>query len=576
LLNKQRLLAVARGEILADLVLKNARIVNVFTKNIDLGNLAITDGYIVGIGDYQGEVELDYRGYYLSPGFIDGHVHIESSMLTPNNYALQVLPKGTTSVIADTHEIANVCGKKGIDFMMRASESSPLDVYMMIPSCVPSSPFETSGAKLFAKDIADYLNNDSVLGLGEMMDYHGVINGDLEVLEKIETFSKLTIDGHAPSVRNKKLDAYVLTGIKTDHECTEPEELIEKVKRGMYIHLREGSQTKNILDLIPGLKPEYYDRILFCSDDLHPSDINSIGHMDNNIRIAVNAGIPPISAISMASLNIAICYNIKNTGALAPGYKADIVAFKDLKNIQVEDVFKKGKLVVKNKKALFEANEIDAHDVLDTVNIDLEKINLELSLKSDLVNVIGLVKNNVTTKKIEKKVNLENTIFNPKNNPGLLKLLVIERHHNSGNIGKGIVEGYGLKNAAIAMTIAHDSHNLICLGDNDKDMYLAIEQIKNIGGGIVLAANGKVIESLPLEVGGLMSLKPSAFVEEKLKKLELEIRRLGVNDEIEDPFLQLAFLSLAVIPELKLTDLGLFDVNQFKLISLEAGDEDEL
>ncbi len=575
-MDKQRLLAVARGEILADLVLKNAKIINVFTKSVDFGNLAIADGFIVGIGDYQGKEEIDYQGYYLSPGFIDGHVHIESSMLTPNNYALAVMPKGTTSVVADSHEIANVCGNKGIDFMIKASKASPLDVFMMIPSCVPSTPYETAGAKLLAKNIKKYIKQNSVLGLGEMMDYRGAINGDAEVLEKIKVFSGLTIDGHAPLVKGKDLNAYVLAGVQTDHECTEPDELIDKVKRGMYVHLREGSQTKNLLDLLPGLKPEYYDRVLFCSDDLHPSDIKAFGHMDNNIRIAIKAGIPPISAISMATINIANCYNIRNLGALAPGYKADIVAFKDLYNISVEDVFKNGKLVVKATRALFQASHVDAHEVMDTVNIDLKKINLEFILKQDIVNVIGLVKNNVTTKKFVKRVVLDQSEFKSSNNPNLLKLVVIERHHNTGNIGKGIVEGYGLKNAAIAMTIAHDSHNLICLGDNDLDMKEAINKIKEIGGGIVLVSKAKIIDFLPLEVAGLMSLKTSDFVEEKLKKLEFEVRSLGVSEDIEDPFLQLAFLSLAVIPELKLTDLGLFDVTEFKLIKLEAGEINEL
>ncbi|MCF7923967.1 MAG: adenine deaminase [Candidatus Izimaplasma sp.] len=575
-MDKNKLLAVARGDSLADLVIKNAKIINVFSKTIEEEDIAITDGIIVGVGNYHGKKEIDYKGYYVSPGFIDGHVHIESSMLTPNHYALSVMPKGTTSVIADCHEIANVAGIDGIDFMLKASQSSPLEVFMMIPSCVPSTEYETAGAKLLAKDIKKYATNEQVLGLGEMMNYTGAIQGDLEVLSKINSFNKKTIDGHAPEVYNKDLNAYILAGVKTDHECTKPEELLEKVKRGMYIHLREGSQTKNVLDLLPGVKQPFYDRILFCSDDLHPSDIRKYGHIDNNINLAIHYGVEPISAISMATINVANCYKLKDIGAVAPGYIADLVFFKDLNHIDVEHVYKSGKQVVKNKKVLFETKKIDASKVLDTVSVDFSKIDLTYKLSSNLVNVIGLIKNNVTTKKIVEKVNLDKGKFEANINDDLLKLCVIERYHLSGNIGKGIVKGYGLKNGALAMTISHDSHNLVCIGDNDKDMLLAIKKITDIGGGIVLASRGEIIELLPLEVGGLMSLKPSEFVEEKLNRLEIKIRKLGVKREIEDPFLQLGFLSLAVIPEIRVTDKGLFDAKQFKIIPLEASDSNEL
>lgn len=572
-MDKEKLLAVARGEKLADLVIKNAQIINVFTKDIDKGDLAISDGIIIGIGDYQGKEEIDLLGQYLSPGFIDGHVHIESSMLTPNNYALAVMPRGTTAIVADCHEIANVKGLDGIDFMLEAAKTSPLDVFMMIPSCVPSTEFETAGADLKANDIKKYLNWDQVLGLGEMMDYPGAIKGKKEVLDKIELFKNLTIDGHAPEVKGNDLNAYALAGIKTDHECTTPEELLEKVKRGMYVHLREGSQTKNVLDLLKGLNPKYYQRILFCSDDLHPRDIRRVGHIDNNINIAIKNGIEPINAIAMATINIAECYNLKSVGAIAPGRKADFVVFKSLEKIEVEQVFKEGKLVAEKKKPLFTPRTIDASKVMDTVKFDLENINLEYRLKSDLVNVIGLIKNNVTTVKLKEKVVIRDNVFHVGNNPGLLKLCVIERHFASGNIGKAIVKGYGLTEGAIAMTIAHDSHNLICIGDNDGDMLLAIKKIKSIEGGIVLVSKGKVKEFLSLEVGGLMSLESLEYVEEKLAKLESFARSLGVGKDIEDPFLQLAFLSLAVIPELKVTDLGLFDVKEFKIIPLEAGDK---
>lgn len=566
-------LAMARGDILCDLVFKNGKIINVFTKEIEEKDLAISDGFIIGVGDYQAKKTIDLKGAYISPGFIDGHVHIESSMLTPEQYAKMTIPRGTTSIVADCHEIANVLGKDGIDFMLKASENSLQDVFMMIPSCVPSTPYESNGAKLTANDINPYLNHPSVKGLGEMMDYVGAVKGDKEVIKKISDYKHLTIDGHGPDLTDKDLNAYILAGVETDHECTRPEELVEKVRKGMYIHLREGSQTKNVYDLLPGLNPNYYQQILFCSDDLHPSDIKSVGHIDRNIRIAIEYGLDPIQAIAMATINIARCYHLKNIGAIAPGYKADFVIFDDMKNLQVKEVYKSGKLIGKNNEFLHQIEPYKSEKVLNTVHVKLDNIDLSLRLNSDLVHVIGLVKNNITTKNIIQKVKLDNHYFNPKNNPGLLKLAVVERHHNTGNIGFGIVSGYGLKNGAIAMSIAHDSHNIICLGDNDQDMLKAIEKIKEMGGGIVLSSQGEVIENLALEVAGLMTLKPGNQVIDKLENLEEKIRSLGVEDTIEDPFLQLAFLSLAVIPKLKVTDKGLFDVEQFKIIPLEAGDK---
>jgi len=571
-LNKEKLLKVARKEVLADLLVKNAKIINVFTKEIEYGNLAISDGYFIGVGDYKAVEEIDLKGSYIAPGFIDGHVHIESSMLTPNNYAQAVLPRGTTSVVADCHEIANVCGENGIDFMLEASKNLPLDVYMMIPSCVPSTKFETSGAFLRAENIKKYVNNSRVLGLGEMMDYPGTINGDKEVLKKIELFSHKVIDGHAPGVYKEDLNAYCLAGVKTCHECTTPDELVEKVKRGMYIHLREGSQTKNVRDLLPGINQKYYSHILFCSDDLHPLDIGKIGHIDNNINIAIQYGIDPIEAISMATINIANCYNINDSGAISPGRKADFVVFDSLEKIEVKKVYKNGKLVVSDSEVLFSSEHLDYTGVLDTVKFNIDNVNLEYKLKSDFVNVIGLIKNNVTTLKLKRNVVLNDLIFYPKLNDDLLKLVVIERHRLTGNIGKGIVEGYGLKDGAIAMTIAHDSHNLVCIGDNDLDMLCAINKIKDIGGGIVIAKDNRVIDYLQLAVGGLMSTENLEFVSNKISNLEKIARKIGVSKDIEDPFLQLAFLSLTVIPELKLSDFGLFDVNNFRIIPLEVGD----
>lgn len=570
---KDKLISVARGFEEADLVIKNAKIINVFTKTIEEGDIAISDGMIVGIGVYKGKEEIDLKGSYISPGFIDGHVHIESSMLTPSFYGEITLPRGTTSIVADCHEIANVLGTHGIDYMLESSEKSLQDVFMMIPSCVPSSIYESNGAILKASDIKKYINHPMVKGLGEMMDYPGAIKAHPEVIKKIDMFSNLTIDGHAPDLSGNDLNAYVLSGVQTDHECTRPEELIEKVKRGMYIHLREGSQTKNVLDLLPGLNPNYYQRILFCSDDLHPNDIINRGHIDYAINLAIESGLDPIQAISMATINIAQCYKLDRLGAIAPGYYADLVTFKDLGHIDVDRVYKKGQLIAKNKKPLFKVEQYISDKVIDTVHIDVDKINLDIKLKSDNVYVIGLVENNIITKKLTQRIVLEDQLFHPRNNNDLLKLAVIERHHLTGNIGFGIVKAYGLKNGALAMTISHDSHNIICIGDNDEDMMVAIKEIKDIGGGIVISSGGKVKESLGLEIGGLMSLNDGNFVKEKLAKLNDLIRRLGVNKEVKDPFLQLAFMSLTVVPEIKVTDKGLFDVGESKIIDLEVSEK---
>ena len=563
---------MARGDQPVDLVFKNANIVNVFTKTIEQENLAVSDGIIIGIGDYNGKEEIDLKGAYIAPGFIDGHVHIESSMLTPEHYAQITIPRGTTTVLADCHEIANVLGKEGIDFMLSSSEKSIQDVFMMIPSCVPATPFESSGAVLNARDIEPYKNHPRVKGLGEMMDYVGAVNGHEDVLSKIQDYSDKVIDGHAPGLMGKDLNAYVLAGVETDHECVEAKELIEKVKRGMYIHLREGSQTKNVLDLIPGLSADYYQRILLCSDDLHPFDMRHSGHIDHNINLAIQAGIDPIQAISMATINSANCYRLYKRGAIAPGYIADLVIFDDLSSIDVKRVYKKGQLVAENHKALFNVQVNIPETVLNTVHIHPKKMDFTMTLKSNVVWAIGLIKNNVSTEKLKETVWLDNHQFNCKDNPGYLKLAVIERHHQTGHIGLGIVKGYGLKHGAVAMTIAHDSHNIICLGDSDRDMHLAVERIEMIGGGIVLVSKGKVVSEIQLDVAGLMSSNNADYVIQQLNDLETHIKAMGINPEIEDPFLQLAFLSLPVIPKLKVTDLGLFDVDQFKIIPLEVSE----
>lgn len=561
---------IARGDAPADLVLKNCNIINVFTSEIEQGDIAIQDGTIVGIGSYKGIKEIDVKNRYVSPGFIDGHVHIESSMLTPPQFAKIIVPKGTTSVVADPHEIANVSGIEGIKYMIFSSIFGPLNVHMMIPSCVPATAFETSGATISSQDIDKIKNSKGVLGLGEVMNYPGVIFGDEEVHKKIAVMENFVKDGHAPSISGNLLNAYKLSGIKTDHECTTVEELQEKVARGMYIHLREGSATRNVKVLSKGITKDNSRRLLFCTDDKHPEDIRLEGHINYNIRLAIQNGVDPITAIQMASINTAECYKLDHKGAIAPGYDADLVIFSSLEEIDVNEVFIKGYLVAKDNKALFDPVLYTNGFVTNTIHIkDSDNVSFDVLLKSNKVKVIELIENNVTTTKVIREVKVKNGIYVHDKTKDILKLAVVERHHETGNVGLGFVEGYGLKNGAVAMTISHDSHNLIIIGDNDKDMKIAMKEIEKIQGGITLVNNGVVVDSIRLEVAGLMTNTEVKEIEAKLKYMEAKAREMGLNEKVDDAFLSLAFMSLPVIPELKLTDKGLFDVNEFKLVTLE-------
>lgn len=565
-----KLVEIARGDSPADLVLKNCNIINVFTSKIEQGDIAIHDGKIVGVGSYQGLKEIDIKNRFVSPGFIDGHVHIESSMLTPPQFAKIIVPKGTTSIVADPHEIANVSGVEGIKYMIFSSIFGPLNVNMMIPSCVPATSFETSGAIISSSDIDKFKNTKGVLGLGEVMNYPGVIFGDKEVHKKLEVMNTFVKDGHAPSISGNQLNAYKLSGIKTDHECTTVKELEDKVARGMYIHLREGSATRNVKVLSKGVTKENSRRLLFCTDDKHPEDIRLEGHINYNIRLAIENGVDPITAIQMATINTAECYKLDYIGAIAPGYDADLVVFESFEKIDVNEVFIKGELVAKDNKALFDPVLYTNGFVTNTIHIkDSENISFDIKLKNNKVKVIELIENNVTTTKVIREVKVEKGIYVHDNNRDILKLAVVERHHYTGNVGLGFVEGYGLKNGAVAMTISHDSHNLIIIGDNDKDMKIAMKEIERIQGGITLVNNGKIVDSIRLEVAGLMTNTDVKEIEAKLKFMEEAARKMGLNKEVDDAFLSLAFMSLPVIPELKLTDMGLFDVKEFKLVSLE-------
>lgn len=559
---------IANGEKRAPLVLKNANIINVFTNEIIYGDVAIYNGKIVGIGEYHGDDEIDLEGKYLSPAFIDGHVHIESSMVTPLQFSKAIVPRGVTTIIADPHEIANVRGLDGIKYILDSSEGLPLDVYMMLPSCVPATPFENSGAVLKAEDLEELIDHPRVLGLGEMMNYPGVINGDSEVLKKLKVFEEYIIDGHGPLLEGKQLNAYVGAGIATEHECSTVEEMKNRLRLGMYIHIREGSAAKNLEELIQGVNKDSLRRCIFCTDDKHPSDLLRDGSIDYNIRLAIAKGIDPIDCIKMASLNAAECYGLRWEGAIAPGYFADMVVIDNLEDFNILEVYKEGKLVAKDNKPLFSIEEIDSSSMVNTVNItEITEKDLKIYLESNKVNVIKLLPHSLITKKVERKVQLENGEFKPQND--ILKAAVVERHSKTGNIGLGLVEGFGLKNGAIASTIAHDSHNIIIIGDNDRDMLKAIYELERVGGGITIVSNGKIIDTLPLKIAGLMSQSPLEEVNEKLNKmLESSYEILGVNREYE-PFMTLSFIALPVIPDIKLTDMGLFDVSEFKFIETQ-------
>lgn len=561
----------AVGRKKAETVLKNGRFVNVFTGEICEGDIAVEGGKIVGFGKYEGETEYDLAGKIAVPGLIDAHVHIESSQLSPEEFARLVLPRGTTTAIADPHEITNVCGIAGAKYIADASKNTPLEVKVMLPSCVPATAFETSGATLTGADTEKYIGADFIHGLGEFMNYPGVLYKDSEVMKKLAAARKAgkVIDGHAPATSGLGLNAYIAAGISTDHECTSPEEALEKVSKGMYVHLREGSATRNVAANCGAANAANLRRFLLCTDDRHAADLKAKGHLDNALRVAVAAGMNPVWAIIAATLNSAECYRLYGKGAIAPGYDADIAVFDDLKNFNCAMVFKGGRLVAKEGKALFKTGEkyLPA-EVKNTVHVgNVAPDDFKIKLKGRRANVIRLLKDNVVTEKVVREVESENGDVKLCGTD-LLKLAVVERHHGTGNIGLGLLEGYGLKNGAIALTIAHDSHNIIVLGDNNADMAAAVAELKRIGGGMAIAEGGKA-QSLPLDIAGLMSSLPAEEYIAQSEKLLEKAYSMGVSRDVE-AFMSLSFLALLVIPSLKLSDRGLFDADKFELCSIDA------
>ncbi len=563
---------VASGEGKADLLIKNGRVINVFTGEIERKDVAIFDGFVIGFGDYKAKTIMDVEGDFLCPGLIDGHLHIESSMVTIPQFAQAVLPHGTTTVVIDPHEIANVMGIEGIRFMAKSAKGIPLNVFMMLPSCVPATFMETSGAHLRARDLKPLWNEPWVLGLAEMMNFPGVIHRDREVLKKIEMAKGKRIDGHAPLLSGKGLYAYLTAGIRSDHECTTPEEASEKLKSGMWIMVREGSTARNLKDLLPLIHTKNSRRFFFVTDDRHPKELLEEGHIDSMVRKAIGLGLDPILAIQMATLNPAEYFRLDDLGAIAPGYRADIITFDHLSRFRIKKVFKDGLLVAQNGKRLPGKIPFSREKKYkNSIHLGpIRKDSLLLKTNQPLAKVIQLISDQIITKKVVKRIPLKDRIAYPDLKEDILKIVVVERHQATGNIGIGFVQGFGLKKGAIGSSVAHDSHNLVIVGTNDGDILKTILTLKEMGGGLVVVSNGKVLASLALPIAGLMSEAPVGEVYKKLEGLYKAAKDLGCK--ISDPFMTLSFLSLPVIPELKITDKGLVDVNRFRIVPVFGED----
>lgn len=558
---KQRIIAVAAGREKADLVLKNAKYLNVFSNEFLCGDIAVANGLIAGVGKYDGKTEIDVSGKLVLPGFIDAHIHLESSMVTPAEFAKAVVAHGTTTVITDPHEITNVMGIDGVEYMIQASQNLPIDVHFMMPSCVPATEIDESGAELDCKDIDLYLDNKKVLGLAEMMNYVGVINGDKNVISKIVTSQAhhKKIDGHAPELSGNDLNAYIAAGVYSDHECSTFENALEKLRKGQFIMIREGTAAHNLKALMPLLTQQYYSRCMFATDDKHPSDLLYGGHIDYIVKQALKNGADPIVALKTATHHAARYFLLNNKGAIASGYLADIVVVDNLEDFNVETVFKRGKLVFDGEVKDFSAPTVDeklAEKCFDTFRLDsVTPSSFKVDGKLGLIGLVGgeLLTRNLGT---ADKIDVENDI---------LKIACIERHKGTNHIGVGYVKGYSLKSGAVATSVAHDSHNIITVGCNDDDIAVAVNAIKDSKGGIAVVENGKIKALLELPIAGLMSDEPLTTVNEKLENAKSSAYELGADKSI-DPFMTLSFLSLPVIPSLRITTKGVFNAENWKML----------
>ena len=563
---ESRLISVAKGELPADLILANAKIVNVFTGKIEPGNVAICGDRIAGVGDYsQAKQVLDLTGKYLAPGLINGHTHLESSMLDVGQYAQAVVPRGTLAVVTDLHELANVCGLEGMRYVMNYARRLPLELFLMAPSCVPATHLETSGASLEPEDIRQILKWKGCIGLGEVMNFPGVLGADASILSKISLAQNKVVDGHAPGVTGKNLSAYIAAGIHSDHESVTLDEAKEKLRQGMWVMIREGSSEKNLDALLPLVTDKTYKRCMFVVDDRSCVDLLRDGDINAVVRKAIGRGLDPVRAIQMATINTADYFRLGRLGAIAPGYRANLIVLDDLSHLQIDMAFYRGRLVARQEEPLFPSYQLGSEEVTNTIHIKpFSTEALRLSASGETESVIELVPGQIVTKKRMEKVKLSGGVVVPDVDRDILKLVVVERHKATGNIGLGLVMGFGLKKGALASSIAHDSHNIVAVGTSDEDIFTAVKEIERLNGGLVVAADNKVLASLALPIAGLLSDEPLEMVVAKLEKLEQLAKDLGTN--LPSPFSTLSFLALPVIPELRLTDLGLVDVNEFRLI----------
>lgn len=567
LLRLTELIRVARGVRPADLVLKNAKILNVLSGETHNGDIAIFDGKIAGLGKYQGEREMDLGGLYVAPGFIDGHVHVESSKVLVSEYAAAVVPRGTTAIVMDPHEIANVLGLEGIRFMLASSARVPLSVYVMLSSCVPATEMETSGHTLSSLDLAPILRHRRVLGIAELMNYPGVLAAEPEVLKKILLGKRKRVDGHSPRLTGKDLCAYIGAGIRSDHECTTAEEAREKLRLGMCVMIREGSMARNLEDLVPVVTAENSFRVLFASDDRSPEDLHEEGHIDSMIRKAISLGVKPVTAVQMATINAATYFGLDHLGAVAPGYQADLVVLEDLERVRVSKVFKAGKLVAAGGKLLRPSPAPRVPEGYSVMRVDWAGLSrLAVPAVGDRIKVMEIIPGQILNRVALEKAKIEDGCVAPDLENDVLKLAVIERHHATGNVGIGFVRGFGLKGGALGSSVAHDSHNIVVVGTSDEEIKTAAREVARMGGGQVVVRGSAKLASLPLPVAGLMSDRP--FEEAVAAARELRKAAGDLGCRLRDPFMALSFLALPVIPEMRVTDRGVVDVRRGGFVSV--------
>lgn len=567
----------SQGKLEADFILRNAQVADVYTLTWKKADIVVNNGTIVALDHnhkFQAKEEQDAAGSYFIPGLIDGHIHIESSMLTPGEFSRVLLPHGITTVITDPHEIANVAGAEGIQFMLDDAQKADMDIFVMLPSSVPGTQFENAGATLTAQDLASFLKHEQVRGLAEVMDFPAVLNGEEGMLQKIllSQQANLVIDGHCAGLQSEQITGYRAAGILTDHECVTAEEAIDRVEQGMYVLIREGSAAKNLRDLLPAVQPHNARRFGFCTDDKYVDELIDEGSINYDIAMAIAEGMTPLQAIQLATVNTAECYRLFDRGVLAPGYKADFVLVEDLSTMQAKAVWKNGRKVAENGEMLTSRQEliVPAH-IHQSVHLPaITKDRLQLAFtKGTKANVMEIVPNQLITNHVVMDVPVKEGVFEPSVEQDLLKLAVIERHHHLHTTGLGIVKGFGLQKGAVATTVAHDSHNALVVGTNDEDMILALARIQEIQGGFVIVADGKILAEMPLTIGGLMTDAPAQQAKEQLAGLHSALKTL--NPTLDFHFLlTFSFVALPVIPALKLTDTGLFDVTTFQHISVEA------